>query len=202
MQEIRFVRPTRLDMRHIAVLLVALSLVGCTGSNVRSVLGLNKRSPDEFAVVKRQPLIIPPGYDLRPPEPGAPSATVASADSRARAAVTGGSLAAGASAIGATTTPSSAPVVIGSADGASTSVGSSPVRPAPADTSSPGQQALLAQAGTVPGSAIRDQLAVETEGRARIEPAMFERIVSQPATTGPGTPEVISRQQTPIDIPE
>ena len=31
---------------------------------------MGKRSPDEFAVVSRAPLIVPPDFELRPPRPG------------------------------------------------------------------------------------------------------------------------------------
>lgn len=48
---------------------VALGLSGC--SNAREELGLDKKAPDEFAVVKRAPLELPPDYTLRPPRPGA-----------------------------------------------------------------------------------------------------------------------------------
>ena len=55
----------------IAALAVGLPLVtGC--SNVRETLGLSKQSPDEFKVVSRAPLSMPPDYNLRPPTPGAP----------------------------------------------------------------------------------------------------------------------------------
>ena len=50
-------------------------------------LGMGKRSPDEFAVVKRAPLIVPPDFDLRPPEPGAPRPNVGSTAEQARVAV-------------------------------------------------------------------------------------------------------------------
>lgn len=46
-----------------------LFVVGCT--NAREELGLKRDAPDEFAVVKRAPLELPPNYDLRPPRPGA-----------------------------------------------------------------------------------------------------------------------------------
>jgi hypothetical protein len=53
---------------------LVLALAGLGGCNsVKSSLGLTKEGPDEFAVVAKQPLIIPPDYTLRPPEPGAPS---------------------------------------------------------------------------------------------------------------------------------
>ena len=53
--------------------LAAASIVvvgGCEGS--RGIFGLAKTSPDEFAVVTRAPLVMPPDYGLRPPTPGAP----------------------------------------------------------------------------------------------------------------------------------
>ena len=43
-------------------------LGGCGG--FRDAVGLNKRAPDEFAVVSKAPLVIPPDYGLRPPRPG------------------------------------------------------------------------------------------------------------------------------------
>ncbi len=46
----------------------AVLLGGC--SDARSMLGLTKQAPDEFAVYSRAPLSLPPDYGLRPPEPG------------------------------------------------------------------------------------------------------------------------------------
>ena len=60
----RFSRLTR----AVCVVSFALSLGAC--ENVRENLGLNKRSPDEFSVLTSAPLILPPNYNLRPPEPG------------------------------------------------------------------------------------------------------------------------------------
>jgi hypothetical protein len=48
----------------------AVTLIGC--DSVRDAAGLGKQSPDEFAVVTKQPLVIPPDYNLRPPRDGAP----------------------------------------------------------------------------------------------------------------------------------
>ena len=47
-----------------------VGLGGCEKS--REALGLNKKQPDEFAVVTRAPLVVPPEATLRPPRPGAP----------------------------------------------------------------------------------------------------------------------------------
>jgi Protein of unknown function (DUF3035) len=42
---------------------------GCT--DLKRSIGLEKTSPDEFAVESRAPLTMPPDFDLRPPQPGA-----------------------------------------------------------------------------------------------------------------------------------
>ena len=52
-----------------AVLAAGLLAGGC--GEVRSVMGVEKDPPDEFQVVARAPLALPPNYDLRPPAPGA-----------------------------------------------------------------------------------------------------------------------------------
>ena len=48
----------------------AFALMGCHA--FREASGLTKDSPDEFAVVTKAPLIMPPDYNLRPPRDGAP----------------------------------------------------------------------------------------------------------------------------------
>lgn len=56
-----------------AVLVPVLLLVLSACGGLRDSLGIGtKRSPDEFTVVKRAPLVVPPNYNLRPPRPGAP----------------------------------------------------------------------------------------------------------------------------------
>ncbi|MGH6894781.1 MAG: DUF3035 domain-containing protein [Dongiaceae bacterium] len=56
----------------IAALAVGLPLAAGGCSSVKETLGLTKQSPDEFKVVSRAPLSMPPDYNLRPPTPGAP----------------------------------------------------------------------------------------------------------------------------------
>ena len=53
-----------------AMLVATLAMTAC-GGTVQERLGLSRRSPDEFQVVRRQPLVIPPEYRL--PAPGTPS---------------------------------------------------------------------------------------------------------------------------------
>jgi len=45
----------------------ALALSAC--AEMRQELGMGRHSPDEFTVVKRAPLTLPPEYALRPPSP-------------------------------------------------------------------------------------------------------------------------------------
>ncbi|MFL2769514.1 MAG: DUF3035 domain-containing protein [Rhodospirillaceae bacterium] len=51
----------------LAALILAV-LSGC--DDTRRALGIDKSLPDEFAVVRRAPLVMPPDYNLRPPAPG------------------------------------------------------------------------------------------------------------------------------------
>jgi hypothetical protein len=48
--------------------LTALLLAACT--ETRQDLGLGRNPPDEFAVLERPPLSMPPDYALHPPRPG------------------------------------------------------------------------------------------------------------------------------------
>ena len=54
----------------VLMLALAISVGGC--SQAKKQLGLKRQVPDEFAVVKRAPLSMPPDYKLAPPQPGAP----------------------------------------------------------------------------------------------------------------------------------
>ncbi|HEY5339326.1 MAG TPA: DUF3035 domain-containing protein [Rhizomicrobium sp.] len=47
----------------------AVALMGC--QSIREAAGITKEPPDEFAIVTKAPLIIPPDYNLHPPKPGA-----------------------------------------------------------------------------------------------------------------------------------
>jgi len=65
----------------------ALALLGC--QSIREAAGVVKTPPDEFAVVTKAPLVIPPDYNLRPPKPGAPPTNQSSPTDSAEAALTG-----------------------------------------------------------------------------------------------------------------
>jgi hypothetical protein len=62
-----------------------LLLSGCTG--FKQALGIERASPDEFAVESRAPLTIPPEFNLRPPQPGAPRPQERTAGQLAREAI-------------------------------------------------------------------------------------------------------------------
>ena len=51
---------------------VALIATGCTSTS--RALGLEKSAPNEFNILTKAPLIVPPEYNLRPPAVGASSA--------------------------------------------------------------------------------------------------------------------------------
>jgi hypothetical protein len=72
----------RVPLFAVACLSASLLLGGC--SNFRRAVGIDQVGPDEFAVEARAPLTIPPEFDLRPPQPGAPRPQEASSAEKAR----------------------------------------------------------------------------------------------------------------------
>ena len=76
------VRRHRIPLLSVACLALILPLAGCSG--LRQALGMDRVGPDEFAVEARAPLTIPPGFDLRPPQPGAPRPQEVTAADKAR----------------------------------------------------------------------------------------------------------------------
>lgn len=56
----------------------AATLAGCASGGL-----LNRDRPDEFAVTRNAPLVVPPDFALSPPQPGQPAAV--GVDSRAQA---------------------------------------------------------------------------------------------------------------------
>lgn len=64
---------------------LVLLLGGC--NNWKQTLGIEPVSPDEFAVESRAPLTLPPDYNLRPPEPGAPRPQEANVANKAQRTV-------------------------------------------------------------------------------------------------------------------
>lgn len=70
----------------LAVALIAVTgLAGCEG--VKEAVGGAKLAPDEFAVMPKAPLIMPPDYNLRPPKPGSRMANLPDPSDQARASL-------------------------------------------------------------------------------------------------------------------
>jgi hypothetical protein len=184
----------------IALLAILPLLSACARGSVQNALGLGKRAPDEFAVVSRAPLVVPPDFDLRPPRPGEPRPMVGTAGDQARAAMLG-----------------QAPLESGSlrARGGQ----------GPGPAANTGQQALLTQAGGDGADPdVRRRIAAENQSLAAVEQAMFTRLLKwrepdtlgavvdapaeaerllanrssgQPVTAG-DTPTVVQRRQSPL----
>ncbi len=57
-------------MRKLFTIVAGASLAATLSACAHN--GLNRARPDEFAVARQAPLVIPPDYSLSPPQPGAP----------------------------------------------------------------------------------------------------------------------------------
>ena len=136
----------------VALAVVGLALGAC--GDTRRVLGYDKVTPDEFKVVSRAPLSLPPDYGLRPPQPGAPRPQEGTIPDQAKLAVTG--------------------------------VASN--RGAVASSGSPGEAALLQQAGA--GRAQTDIRAVvnqESNQLAQADKTFIDRLIFWRKPEEPGT---------------
>ena len=73
-------------MRNLFVPAVAaLLLAGCGGGPTFG----NRDTPDEFAIARNAPLVVPPDFALEPPRPGAPRPMSADAQTQAMEALFG-----------------------------------------------------------------------------------------------------------------
>jgi len=79
-----------------ACLLLAATLALGACADTRKAIGWEKATPDEFRVVTRAPLTLPPDFGLRPPAPGAARPQENSPQDSARAAIFGNERAGGA----------------------------------------------------------------------------------------------------------
>ncbi len=73
--------------RIFAPLTALVVLSGCGDSSLTRTFGLVRDTPDEFTVVTRAPLSMPPDFSLRPPQPGAPRPQEQSERSQAESAL-------------------------------------------------------------------------------------------------------------------
>lgn len=68
-------------------LIVGLSLALSNCQSIREATGVAKLAPDEFTVLTKAPLIVPPDFNLRPPQPGAADRNLSSPADMARNAL-------------------------------------------------------------------------------------------------------------------
>lgn len=73
---------------RVAALAAALMTAACDGKGVGETLGFDRSAPDEFTVVSRPSLSVPPDFNLRPPRPGEPPRQP-KADEAAHSIITG-----------------------------------------------------------------------------------------------------------------
>ena len=76
-------------MRKIVVIAAGVALAASLSACGKD--GLDRARPDEFAVARQAPLVIPPDFALVPPQPGAPRPQDTSPANQALEAVFGGS---------------------------------------------------------------------------------------------------------------
>jgi hypothetical protein len=78
-------------MRKVLIIAAGLGLAASLSACGKS--GYDRARPDEFAVARQAPLVIPPDFSLVPPQPGAPRPQEGAAQNQALDAMFGGSAA-------------------------------------------------------------------------------------------------------------
>ena len=76
-------------MRHKSLIILATFAMGLSTCGSGGGL-LSRDRPDEFAVQRQAPLVVPPDFSLAPPEPGAPRPSEGTAAEQALDALFGG----------------------------------------------------------------------------------------------------------------
>jgi hypothetical protein len=145
---------------------VAMALSGC--EKARETFGFTKQPPDEFAILTRAPLVVPPDYGLRPPAPGAQRPQEKEVRDQARETVIG------------KTAGSATQAQIAAA------VSVSPAAGAPAVTD--GERALLTKAGALePDPTIRRTIDRESSLLAEEDSSFIDRLIFWQEKPEPGT---------------
>ncbi|MEQ8586835.1 MAG: DUF3035 domain-containing protein [Thalassobaculaceae bacterium] len=105
-------RMARIVPAAVLAVIMAVGLGGC--GQLRDALGQTKDPPDEFQVVARAPLALPPNYDLRPPRPGVPRPQERSTTDAAAERILGRAARSSTSASGSPGAVPAAPVIVNS----------------------------------------------------------------------------------------
>jgi len=158
--------------RALALAACAGALAGCSTDfnetgGLRNAIGIAGDAPDEFLVVSKAPLVMPPDMNLRPPRPGATDLGQTDLRGDARASVTG------------------------AANGAGTAAGASPGEQAilaranaGADASSIREELLREEGIVRKERTIADQILGSGEGEQALDPwSEAERLRRETAST-------------------
>jgi hypothetical protein len=161
------------------VALAAVSAAGLSGcGGTREALGLEKRAaPDEFQVTTRQPLALPPNYQLRPPQPGAAPLETAITDQAKQTIFGKDPATAGAKPL---------PVPVGTRNAVAAPVAANAPAVPGFQRRSSGEQALLSRAGAAnadPNIRIlvdRDSLQIADANKTLVDDLLFWRKPAEP----------------------
>ena len=184
-------------------LLLGFGLSGCSRSDtVQEAVGYEQAGPDELAVIKRPPLILPPDYNLRPPEPGQVQGGGNVASEAARRALIGSSSSANGPALESKSNAEARAILVGK--GAEL-VGKGGDLEAKSSGTSEGQDLLVSRTNRVERDL--DELS-GTRSESRVENALLQDILAfdpdEEAVSGEESAaivKVIQRQQTSL-LPE
>jgi len=185
-----------------------LSACGGNESTLQKALGYDSNGPDEMAVIKRPPLILPPDFNLRPPRAGNPETAERAASEAARETLIG-------STPSAENSTSAAEIELQSTEAASARdiLTNGAASTDTAETITEGQNILVNR--TDRAERDLDEL-VETRAENRVDSALLNRLLAwtpedRPApaegdesdTAGEAatTVQVVSRSQSVIDVP-
>lgn len=156
-------------------------LEGCSrADSVQEALGYEQRGPDEMAVIKRPPLIVPPDYNLRPPRAADQTAGNVAASNAARRTLIGPS----------SSLENGSSILNGKAPGTDA---------AGQETISEGQDLLVSRANR---TVLDLDDPVETRTQNRIDSSLLRRLLtwgSEDREAEGATVQVLRRSQTVID---
>lgn len=78
-----------MKLNQILMVSSLFALCACGSDSVKDTLGITRKAPDEFKVVARPPLSVPPQFNLLPPSNSAESPTMLPADKKAQSLLLG-----------------------------------------------------------------------------------------------------------------
>ena len=175
-------------------LCLVLGACGSRETTIQQALGYDQRGPDEMAVIKRPPLILPPDFNLRPPRAGDQEAAEQAASDAAREAL-----------VGASPSSETEPLSDEATKAREILTRGKPSSDA-SETLSDGQSVLISRTNRT----VRDLDGLtETRAENRVDSALLRRLLAwtpedrassaDAAADAPASVQVVDRSQTVID---